>query len=523
MGATAFLYLLLSLWVQDATAADLGFTRSDFPREFVFGAGTSAYQYEGAVAEDGRSPSGWDTFTHAGKMPDKSTADVAADGYHKYMDDVKLMSETGLEAYRFSISWSRLIPSTEILITFIRTNRFCFLIYLSFWENFGFADGRGAVNPKGLEYYNNLIDELMNHGIQVHITLHHVDLPQILEDQYGGWLSPKIVEDFTAYADVCFREFGNRVASGLSRKGSGMSDSVGDSVGDGRASPALPIQPEPPPPLSTADGGGLGANGRGCSPPPHRSADLPFGEVLPPPPHRQLSPDPPLPGDLHPALVAVSAATPDLLPSPLSPPDPSSADRDWDFLHPTKWYVRFQDDRETGRRINGSIYSHPSRWMTIRDEDGDILAGRHLNVDEELSIGKRLIIDLFHIEVLECVQAPMDCDEQLDVVDLTENADGPKPPQRVGGRFWILADEDEDDDDPPETTVRPPTTLGVATSTSVPKPLVIFRATTFIRMWSLLTPTEARERLVTASTRWEMVARDIFNRFEWRSCNRIGM
>uniref|UniRef100_A0A453FSB1 Uncharacterized protein n=1 Tax=Aegilops tauschii subsp. strangulata TaxID=200361 RepID=A0A453FSB1_AEGTS len=88
MGATAFFYLLLSLWlwVQDAAAATgLGFTRSDFPREFVFGAGTSAYQYEGAVAEDGRSPSSWDTFTHAGKMPDKSTGDVAADGYHKYM------------------------------------------------------------------------------------------------------------------------------------------------------------------------------------------------------------------------------------------------------------------------------------------------------------------------------------------------------------------------------------------------------------------------------------------------------
>ncbi|KAM3352176.1 hypothetical protein ACQJBY_023810 [Aegilops geniculata] len=167
MGATAFFYLLLPLWlwVQDAAAATgLGFTRSDFPREFVFGAGTSAYQYEGAVAEDGRSPSSWDTFTHAGKMPDKSTGDVAADGYHKYMEDVKLMSETGLEAYRFSISWSRLIPN-----------------------------GRGAVNPKGLQYYNNLIDELVNHGIQVHITLHHLDLPQILEDEYGGWLSPRII------------------------------------------------------------------------------------------------------------------------------------------------------------------------------------------------------------------------------------------------------------------------------------------------------------------------------------------
>ncbi|XP_044977412.1 beta-glucosidase 2-like [Hordeum vulgare subsp. vulgare] len=182
--ATAFFYLLLSLWVQDATAADPGFTRSDFPRGFVFGAGTSAYQYEGAVAEDGRSPSNWDTFTHAGKISDKSTGDVAADGYHKYMEDVKLMSETGLEAYRFSISWSRLIPN-----------------------------GRGAVNPKGLQYYNNLIDELVNHGIQVHITLYHLDLPHILEDEYGGWLSPRIVEDFTAYADVCFREFGDRVAS----------------------------------------------------------------------------------------------------------------------------------------------------------------------------------------------------------------------------------------------------------------------------------------------------------------------
>uniref|UniRef100_A0ACD5W432 Uncharacterized protein n=1 Tax=Avena sativa TaxID=4498 RepID=A0ACD5W432_AVESA len=183
MGATTFLCLLLSLWVQDVTAK-VGFTRSDFPQDFVFGAGTSAYQYEGAVAEDGKSPSSWDNFTHAGKMEDKSTGDVAADGYHKYMEDVKLMSETGLEAYRFSISWSRLIPN-----------------------------GRGAINPKGLEFYNNLINELVIHGIQVHITLHHLDLPQILEDEYGGWLSPRIVEDFTAYADVCFREFGDRVAS----------------------------------------------------------------------------------------------------------------------------------------------------------------------------------------------------------------------------------------------------------------------------------------------------------------------
>uniref|UniRef100_A0A803L9V0 Uncharacterized protein n=1 Tax=Chenopodium quinoa TaxID=63459 RepID=A0A803L9V0_CHEQI len=96
--------------------------------------------------------------------------------------DAELMAETGLEAYRFSISWSRLIP-----------------------------DGRGRVNPKGLEYYNNLINELINHGIQPHVTLMHLDTPQALEDEYGGFINVRIIEDFTAYADLCFREFGDRV------------------------------------------------------------------------------------------------------------------------------------------------------------------------------------------------------------------------------------------------------------------------------------------------------------------------
>ncbi|KAI3958247.1 hypothetical protein MKW92_050741 [Papaver armeniacum] len=156
--------------------------RDDFPSDFVFGAGTSAYQVEGAVAEDGRKPSVWDIFTHEGKVIDKSTGDIASDGYHKYKEDVKLMSDLGLEAYRFSISWSRVLP-----------------------------DGRGAINPKGVEYYNNLINELISHGIQPHITLYHLDLPQTLEDEYGGWLNPKIIEDFTKYAEVCFKEFGDRV------------------------------------------------------------------------------------------------------------------------------------------------------------------------------------------------------------------------------------------------------------------------------------------------------------------------
>uniref|UniRef100_A0A0D9WFP9 4-hydroxy-7-methoxy-3-oxo-3,4-dihydro-2H-1,4-benzoxazin-2-yl glucosidebeta-D-glucosidase n=1 Tax=Leersia perrieri TaxID=77586 RepID=A0A0D9WFP9_9ORYZ len=163
--------------------SSLQFTRDDFPDGFTFGAGTAAYQYEGAAAEDGRRPSIWDTYTHSGRHPKDGTGDVACDGYHKYKEDVKLMNDIGLEAYRFTISWSRLIPS-----------------------------GRGAVNPKGLQFYNDMINELVKAGIKIHVALHHMDLPQSLQDEYGGWISPQVVDDFTAYADVCFREFGDRVA-----------------------------------------------------------------------------------------------------------------------------------------------------------------------------------------------------------------------------------------------------------------------------------------------------------------------
>ncbi|CAJ1806474.1 unnamed protein product [Sphenostylis stenocarpa] len=140
--------------------------RDEFAPDFVFGASTSAYQVEGAANEDGRKPSTWDTFAHSGNKY-VGDGDVACDQYHRYKEDVQLMVDMGLEAYRFSISWSRLIP-----------------------------DGRGLVNPK---------------GIQPHVTLLHFDIPQILEDEYEGWLSRSVVQDFTAYADVCFREFGDRV------------------------------------------------------------------------------------------------------------------------------------------------------------------------------------------------------------------------------------------------------------------------------------------------------------------------
>ncbi|XP_062194329.1 beta-glucosidase 31-like [Phragmites australis] len=180
--AAAALLLLLLLVVVPAALAAAAVTRGDFPSGFVFGVGSSAYQVEGAVAEDGRKPSIWDTFTHEGYSIDKATGDVTADQYHNYKEDVKLLHELGVDAYRMSIAWPRLIP-----------------------------DGRGAVNPKGLEYYNNLIDELLSYGIQPHVTIYHFDFPQALQDEYNGLLSPRFIEDFTAYADVCFKNFGDRV------------------------------------------------------------------------------------------------------------------------------------------------------------------------------------------------------------------------------------------------------------------------------------------------------------------------
>ncbi|GJM88380.1 hypothetical protein PR202_ga04437 [Eleusine coracana subsp. coracana] len=131
----------------------LRFTIDDFPDGFAFGAGTAAFQYEGVFADDGKSQSIWDTFAHSARNPNERSGDLASDGYHKYKEDVRLIKEIGLKAYRFSISWTRLIPN-----------------------------GRGALNPKGLQFYNNMINELVKE-----------DLPQILEDEYGGWLSPRIV------------------------------------------------------------------------------------------------------------------------------------------------------------------------------------------------------------------------------------------------------------------------------------------------------------------------------------------
>ncbi|XP_008450458.2 beta-glucosidase 12-like [Cucumis melo] len=160
--------------------------RNSFPQGFVFGSASSAYQYEGAANKDGRRPSIWDTFTHKypGKIQDGSNGDEANDAYHRYKEDVGIMKDMNFDAYRFSISWSRILPNGKL---------------------------SGGVNQKGIEYYNNLIDELVAKGIKPFITLFHWDLPQALEDKYGGFLSPHIVNDFEDYAELCFKTFGDRV------------------------------------------------------------------------------------------------------------------------------------------------------------------------------------------------------------------------------------------------------------------------------------------------------------------------
>ncbi|MCL7047807.1 hypothetical protein MKW94_004036 [Papaver nudicaule] len=159
-------------------------TRKDFPPDFVFGVATSAYQVEGASNEGGRGDSIWDIFTRTeGKILDGSNGDIAVDQYHLYKEDVELMSKLGFGAYRFSVSWSRIFP-----------------------------DGLGTkVNEEGIAYYNNLINALLDKGMQPYLTLYHWDLPNHLQESVGGWLSDKIVKYFAIYAETCFASFGDRV------------------------------------------------------------------------------------------------------------------------------------------------------------------------------------------------------------------------------------------------------------------------------------------------------------------------
>ncbi len=154
----------------------------EFPREFLWGGATSAYQIEGSPLADGAGPSIWQRFCHTPDMVrDGDTGDVACDHYRRWRDDVSLMRALGLKAYRFSVSWSRVLPR-----------------------------GRGAVNRAGLDFYDRLVDALLESGIVPMVTLYHWDLPAALDD-LGGWLNPDVAKWFADYATILFRALDDRV------------------------------------------------------------------------------------------------------------------------------------------------------------------------------------------------------------------------------------------------------------------------------------------------------------------------
>ncbi|MBF2078786.1 MAG: beta-glucosidase [Synechococcales cyanobacterium T60_A2020_003] len=156
-----------------------------FPENFLWGAATAAYQIEGAVAEGGRKPSVWDTFSATpGRVRDGSTEAIACDHYHRFLDDIKLMGNLGIKHYRFSVAWPRVIP-----------------------------DGRGDVNAAGLDFYSRLVDGLLAQGITPHGTLFHWDSPQALDDRYGSWRSREMASDFADYVSVVVRHLGDRVTN----------------------------------------------------------------------------------------------------------------------------------------------------------------------------------------------------------------------------------------------------------------------------------------------------------------------
>lgn len=154
-----------------------------FPKDFLWGSASAAYQVEGAWDTDGKGQSVWDEFTKIpGKTFEGTNGDVAVDHYHRYQEDVRLMAEMGLKAYRFSVAWARIYPK-----------------------------GKGELNEKGLEFYESLVDELLKYGIEPIVTLYHWDIPQALQDEYGGWESREVIDDFHQYCVALFERLGQKV------------------------------------------------------------------------------------------------------------------------------------------------------------------------------------------------------------------------------------------------------------------------------------------------------------------------
>jgi len=177
-----------------------------FPRDFAWGAATAAYQIEGAWNEDGKGESIWDRFSHTpGRIETGETGDVACDHYHRWREDVALMQELGLKAYRFSISWPRILP-----------------------------EGRGHVNRAGIDFYSRLVEGLLAAGIEPFVTLYHWDLPQRLQEA-GGWPARRTADAFADYADVVSRSLGDRVQQWMSINEPHISALIG--YGEGRHAP----------------------------------------------------------------------------------------------------------------------------------------------------------------------------------------------------------------------------------------------------------------------------------------------
>jgi beta-glucosidase len=174
-----------------------------FPEKFLWGAATSSYQVEGAVKEDGRGESIWDRFSHTpGKILNGDTGDIACDHYHRFKEDIKIMKELGLKSYRFSIAWPRIFPN-----------------------------GKGTINPKGLDFYKQLVEELLEKGIEPMVTLYHWDLPQALQDK-GGWHNRDTIGYFAEYAFYMYRVLGDRVKLWITHNEPLSSSHIGHATGE---------------------------------------------------------------------------------------------------------------------------------------------------------------------------------------------------------------------------------------------------------------------------------------------------
>jgi beta-glucosidase len=179
-----------------------------FPAGFLWGTAESAYQMEGAWNEDGRGLSIWDTFAHTpGRIADGDTGDTACDHYHRWREDIALMRGLGLNAYRFSVSWPRILP-----------------------------EGTGRVNQRGLDFYSRLVDALLEAGIEPALTLYHWDLPQALQDR-GGWASRETVDAFVAYAEIVARALSDRVQIWITHNEPSLHAMVAHALG--KAAPGL--------------------------------------------------------------------------------------------------------------------------------------------------------------------------------------------------------------------------------------------------------------------------------------------